>query len=220
MNIEKILRHSGFFRDIGSANISALAEICIPRRIEKKQTLFLEGQRGHSMYLLVYGTVQLFKSTPDGRDIVIRVIGPGELFAEVILVEEEVYPVSAVGLEESLVLMIPKRQIHCLLANERFRTDFIRMLMKKQRHLTERIRNLTLHDVEERFFIFLKQQYGTAYSYMVSLSKKDIAAAIWTNPETLSRLIHRLKQEKTISWNDKTLTLRQGFWDNWPVDEG
>jgi CRP-like cAMP-binding protein len=143
----------------------------------------------------------------------IRVIGQGEMFAEVVLFEQENYPVSAVALEESLVLMLPRRQVHCLLTEEQFRNAFITILMRKQRHLTERILNLTLHDAEERFFLFLMEQYGPREEYDIPLSKKDIAGAIWTNPETFSRLIQRLKQNGTIVWEQKKLRLRKGFWE-------
>jgi CRP/FNR family transcriptional regulator len=213
MDIQKILRNTDFLNGIGDMPLNALASISIPKRVDKKQTLFIEGQRGHAMYLLVYGTVQLYKSSPDGRDIVIKVIGQGEIFAEVVLFEQEHYPVSAVALEESLLLVLPKRQIHCLLAEERFRNAFITMLMKKQRHLTERILNLTLNDAEERFFLFLREQYGCQEEYDIPLSKKDIAAAIWTNPETFSRLMQRLKQNGIIRWQQKKLTFRKGFWE-------
>ncbi len=213
MDLEKILRNTDFFHGIGDRHLSSLAGISIPKKIGKKQTLFLEGQRGHAVYLLVYGTIQLYKSAPDGRDIVIRVIGQGEMFAEVVLFEQENYPVSAVALEESLVLMLPRRQVHCLLTEEQFRNAFITILMRKQRHLTERILNLTLHDAEERFFLFLMEQYGPREEYDIPLSKKDIAGAIWTNPETFSRLIQRLKQNGTIVWEQKKLRLRKGFWE-------
>lgn len=213
MDLEKILRNTDFFHGIGDRHLSSLAGISIPKKIGKKQTLFLEGQQGHAVYLLVYGTIQLYKSAPDGRDIVIRVIGQGEMFAEVVLFEQENYPVSAVALEESLVLMLPRRQVHCLLTEEQFRNSFITILMSKQRHLTERILNLTLHDAEERFFLFLMEQYGPREEYDIPLSKKDIAGAIWTNPETFSRLIQRLKQNGTIVWEQKKLRLRKGFWE-------
>ena len=124
-----------------------------------------------------------------------------------------VHQTDAVALEESLVLMLPRRQVHCLLTEEQFRNAFITILMRKQRHLTERILNLTLHDAEERFFLFLMEQYGPREEYDIPLSKKDIAGAIWTNPETFSRLIQRLKQNGTIVWEQKKLRLRKGFWE-------
>jgi CRP-like cAMP-binding protein len=67
--------------------------------------------------------------------------------------------------------------------------------------------------VEERFFLFLKEQYGTRESYDIALSKKDIAAAIFTNPETFSRLLQRLRKNHVLVWEQKKLTLTKGFWD-------
>jgi CRP-like cAMP-binding protein len=109
--------------------------------------------------------------------------------------------------------MLPRQQVHCLLAEEPFRNAFISLLMRKQRHLTNRILNLTLHDVEDRFFLFLKEQYGMRESYDIALSKKDIAAAIFTNPETFSRLLQRLRQNHILIWEHKKLTLKKGFWE-------
>ncbi len=196
MNIEKLLRYSDYFKRLSEEALRALAHICIPKKISKRQILFNEGQKGHLIYLLVYGTVKIFKSSPEGRDVVIKVINRGEFFAEVVLFEETYYPVSATALADSLVILLPKHQVLCLLENEKFRNDFIIMLMKKQRHLAGRILYLTAHDVEERFFLFLMEQYGRKPEYTITLSKKDIAAAIGTNPETLSRLLLRLKTDK------------------------
>jgi CRP/FNR family transcriptional regulator len=213
MDLVRIIQNTDFFHGIGDTHIRSLAEISIPKKVHKKQTLFLEEQHGQAMYLLVYGRIQLYKSAADGRDIVIRIIGPGEIFAEVVLFEQNHYPVSAVSLEDSLVLMLPRRQIHCLLEEQSFRNAFISLLMKKQRHLTDRILNLTLHDVEDRFFLFLQEQYGRREVYNISLSKKDIAAAIFTNPETFSRLLQRLRQKNILVWEQKKLTLQKGFWE-------
>ena len=212
MDLVRIIQNTDFFHGIGDTHIRSLAEISIPKKVHKKQALFLEEQHGQAMYLLVYGRIQLYKSAADGRDIVIRIIGPGEIFAEVILFEQDHYPVSAVSLEDSLVLMLPRRQIHCLLEEQSFRNAFISLLMKKQRHLTDRILNLTLHDVEDRFFLFLQEQYGRREVYNITLSKKDIAAAIFTNPETFSRLLQRLRHNNILVWEQKKLTLQKGFW--------
>ncbi|MBA7702381.1 hypothetical protein ES703_111148 [subsurface metagenome] len=124
MNIRALLQQTDFFAGISSKSGSALAGISIPKTVEKKKILFLEGQEGHSRYILAEGAIQLFKTAPDGRDIVIKLIQPGEIFAEVVLFEESHYPVSAVALKKSLVLMLPKLQVDCLLVNDSFRQDF------------------------------------------------------------------------------------------------
>lgn len=218
MNIDKILRQSDYFKELSEENLRALSQICIPKKVPKRQMLFHEGQKGYAMFLLVYGTIQVYKSSSAGRDVVIKVIKSGELFAEVILFEQTHYPASAVALADTLVILLPKHQVHCLLVNEKFRNDFINMLMKKQRHLVDRILYLTAHDVEERFFLFLKEQYGERTEYTITMSKKDIAASIGTNPETLSRLIQRLKTERGIRWENKQLKLGKNFWEEWALE--
>jgi CRP-like cAMP-binding protein len=195
-------------------SIRSLAAICIPKRVQKRRLIFVEGGEGQSMYILAEGAVQLYKTTADGREIVIKTIRAGEIFGEVVLFEQGEYPVSAVTLEKSLLLRLPRQQIDCLLVAEDFRREFIGMLMRKQRYLADRILYLTGHDVEERFFLFLQEQFGRRENYRIPLSKKDIAAAIGTVPETFSRLLLRLRKEKKIRWEGENLQLAAGFWQS------
>jgi len=213
LDIRGLLGGADFFQGISERSIASLAEICIPKTVEKRALLFLEGQEGHSMYILAEGAVQLYKSTPEGRQVVIKTIRPGEIFGEVILFERSAYPVSAVALRSSTLLRIPRVQVDCLLASDSFRRDFIGMLMRKQRYLTERILFLTTNEVEERFFLFLEEQYGRREQYTITLSKRDFAAAIGTIPETFSRLLLRLREQGTIRWQGHTLSLSPGFWE-------
>lgn len=191
---------SEFFSGLSPDNKKALADLCLLKRLAKNEALFQEGAKGHSLFLLAIGAVQLHKTSEIGKDVVIRVIKPGEIFAEVILFEEDLYPVSALALKDSTVIMLPKHQINCLLEKPSFRNDFIRMLMRKMRYLADQIRGLSSEDVEERFFRFLRTQFGDRREYTVSLSKKDMAAAIGTLPETFSRLLNRLKKEGKAEW--------------------
>ena len=164
------------------------------------------------MFLLVEGNIQLHKNTEDGREVVIRVVKPGEVFAEVVLFEKERYPVSARAVTTADVLVFPREGIHRLLAEEDFRRDFIALLMAKQRYLTERIQELTTKDVEHRLFTFLRSQYGEQDIIHTPLSKKDIAAAIGTTPESLSRLIQRLQEDEIIAWQGKEIRILANPW--------
>jgi CRP/FNR family transcriptional regulator len=208
----ELLQASEFFRGISPNSLRALAAACIPKRLAKRQVLFLEGQEGNSMYILAEGSVQLFKTSPDGREVVIRTLKPGEIFGEVVLFEQNLYPVGAMALQPGLALRLTRLQVDCLLASDEFRRDFIAMLMRKQRYLAGRILYLSTRDVEERFFDFLEEQFGRQERYRIALSKKDVAAAIGTIPETFSRLLLRLKRQGTAGWEGETLELKAGFW--------
>ena len=164
------------------------------------------------MHMLISGNIQLHKNTEDGREVVIRVVKPGEVFAEVVLFEKDRYPVSARAVTEVDILAFPREGIQKLLADEGFRNDFIAMLMAKQRYLTERIQELTTKDVEHRFFTFLRSQYGEKDLITTPLSKKDIAAAIGTTPESLSRLILRLTEDEIIDWQGREIKILSNPW--------
>jgi CRP/FNR family transcriptional regulator len=157
------------------------------------------------MYLVAYGKVQLRRATPDGRDVTIRVIGANEVFAEVILFESDRYPVTAECIAGTRLVALPRTEIHRLLGDPDFRAGFVGHLMSKMRYLTGRIRELTLDDVETRFFAFLNEHYGDAPDIEVDISKKDLAAAIGATPESLSRLIARLTRDGAIEWSGKTV---------------
>jgi CRP/FNR family transcriptional regulator len=207
MNIKAYIENTEFFAGISDEGKELLSEICIPKNLEKKETLFHEGDAGSAFYLMGGGTVGLYKGAEDGRDVVIKMVGRGEIFAEVVLFEQNRYPVTAVALKPSLVFMIPRVQFTGLLGDERFRNDFMKMLMRKQRYLAGRIKYLTMHDVEERFFLFLTEHYGSSTSIRLTFSKKDIAAAIGTTPETYSRLIARLSAEGKVAVEGKTIEI-------------
>ena len=207
MSKEEILRGIPLFENISRENLSELADICIPKDVAKKEILFLEGDKGYSIYILLKGSIQLFKTSSDGREIVIKVVKPGEMFAEAILFEENLYPVSSIALTECQVFILPKQQFLCLLENAPFRNEFIGSLMQKLRYLTDQIKYLTNHDVEERLFMFLEKQFGKKEKIVTKLSKKDVAAAIGATPETLSRLLLRLQNEGKMSWEGSKITL-------------
>jgi CRP-like cAMP-binding protein len=220
MTLLDCIDRSEFFKGISEESKRALVQLCLPVKVKKKQVLFGEDDRGHSLYILASGSIRLFKTTPDGKEVVIKVIRPAEIFAEVILFEEDRYPVSAVAIEPGLVYRLPRDRFHRLLGVETFRNDFIAMLMRKQRYLAQKILSLAAHDVEERFFRFLAEQYGKTEAYTVALSKKEVAAAVGTIPETLSRLILRLTKKGVLTWRGSSLRLKKGFWQSRSAGSG
>jgi CRP/FNR family transcriptional regulator len=129
MDIQTLLEHSDFFRALSPARRRAVAAICIPKTLRKREVLFLEGDTGHSMYLMAQGAVQLFKTSADGKEVVIKLVRPGEIFGEVVLFQEDRFPVSACALTAVQVYLLPRRQFDLLLDEEEFRREFIGMLL-------------------------------------------------------------------------------------------
>ncbi len=184
----------------------------MPVERPKQRMLFREGEPGEAMFLLVRGRISLMKLSSDGHETVIKVIKPGEVFAEAILFEKRFYPVTAVALTEILVFKLLRRDLLNLLRQEDFRNDFIAMLLRKQRYLADKIQQLTSQDVEQRLRAFLLEQYGEQEEIHAEINKKQLAAAIGATPETLSRLLQDLKRRKILTWKQGTIIVAPDFW--------
>ncbi|MEJ2109166.1 MAG: Crp/Fnr family transcriptional regulator [Acidobacteriota bacterium] len=212
MNVKQILDQVGFFEGITRESKDALSKVCMPVERPKHTTLFREAEPGEAMYLLARGRISLHKLSPEGREVVIKVIQPGEVFAEVILFERKYYPVTAVSLTEILAFKLLRRDMLHLLRQEDFRNDFMAMLLRKQRYLTEKIQQLTSQDVEQRLRAFLREQYGELERIDVEINKKQLAASIGSTPETLSRLLQELSRRKCLSWKQGIILTTPEFW--------
>ncbi|HPR55940.1 MAG TPA: Crp/Fnr family transcriptional regulator [Deltaproteobacteria bacterium] len=214
MELRDVLKQAELFRGMGDGALAMLMARGRQKGFGQGGTLFVEGTRGTVFFLLLEGEVRLYKTSPEGQEVALRIIRPGEVFAEVVLFENPVYPVSAVALSPVRVFAMDRSAFDELLDEKDFRNEFIAMLMKKQRYLAGRILYLTSLDVEERFFRFIIEHYGTGGTYSVDMAKKDMASAIGTIPETFSRLINRLKGLGIISWEGGTLTVKRDYLEN------
>jgi CRP-like cAMP-binding protein len=212
MDIYRILDQARFFDGISRSSKEALTKFCMPVERPKHTVLFREGESSEAMFLLARGRISLNKLSPAGDETVIKVLKPGEVFAEVILFEMRLYPVTAVALTEILVFRLLRRDLLDLLRQEDFRNDFIAMLLRKQRYLTDKIQQLTSQDVEQRLRTFLLEQYGQREQIQVEINKKQLAAAIGATPETLSRLLQDLKQRKCLTWKQGVIVVAPLFW--------
>src|SRR3990172_2305824 len=106
MDAMTLLDSADFFRTIPAISKKAVAAICIPRVMGRRETLFREGEKGHSMFLMAQGTIQLFKTSAEGKEVVIKLVKPGEIFGEVVLFETDRYPVSACALTPAEVFLL------------------------------------------------------------------------------------------------------------------
>ena len=211
--LDQHLKQSPYFSGLSATGRATLAEACQRREVARRGYLFHEGQKGDALFLVESGELQLVKSSGDSQDVVIRSVRPGDVFGEVILFEKDMYPVSAVAVKKSSLYSLPRVALLGLLDDPDFRNEFIGGLMQRMRYLAERILYLTAYDAEERFYRFLEEMAGRQETYDLSLSKKDMASAIGTTPETLSRLLARLESAGDIQMTGKCLKLRDGFWE-------
>ncbi|MBN1296030.1 Crp/Fnr family transcriptional regulator [bacterium] len=208
VTIMACLARQELFSALAETDRRILADRCRLMSCQRRSFLFHEGETAEAAYLLERGRVQLTRQAEDGREVVIRTVLPGQIFAEAILFESAVYPVSAAILSDSRVVRLPRSGLVDLIdQHPGFRIRFIALLMRRQRYLTEKVRALALYDLEERFFRYLTDMYGASRIIRPGITRKDLAAAIGTTPESLSRLLKRLKERQWLCWSKGTIEI-------------
>ena len=177
--------------------------------------LFLEGEKARSFFLVLSGKIRISRFSPTGKEVILKNMLPGDSFAEVVIFEQDLYPATATAQEDSTILKINSKSFRNLLNDSRISKPFISNLFKKIRFLTRKIELLNTAEVSDRFYHFIETYYGKSEIVTFKESKKEIAALIGTIPETFSRMIKKLKQDKTIlSWDKNQLNLKKDFWEN------
>lgn len=205
--LQAYVKAHGILGGMGPTSQERLSASCRLVQLEEGGAVFHQGQDGRAFYALCSGSVKVYRSGPDGREAVVKIMGPGEIFGEVVMFRPMPYPASAVCLGPTVLVEIEKTGLLALLADEAFRLDFFEVLVRKLEYLTNRVFMLSALDVEERFFQYIISNYGQREHYELDISKKDLASAIGTVPETLSRLLNRLKGRGSVDWEGKNLRI-------------
>jgi len=214
--IAGILGQAELFRGLPEPERLAVAAVSVPRDVARGGYVFHEGQKADAVYVLYSGSVQLVKCGDKGRDVVIRTVKPGEIFAEAVLFERDNYPVSGVALKASTLIRLGRSDFLKILDSRDFRNSFLASLMGRLRYLTSQLFRFSVYDVETRFCLFLSEQYGKKEEYVLPISKKAIAAAIGATPETLSRMVLKMKK-RGMTWKGRSIRLKKGFWEEFQI---
>jgi CRP/FNR family transcriptional regulator len=205
-NLEESLRRTPIFRRLTGEDRHRLAAVATIRHYEKGATLFNEGDDSADLYTVMAGRVKVFKTTPRGSDVILEIFGPGDPVGAVAVYESRPYPATAVALEPTSCLLIPRDTFFALL--EGYPT-LVRGLLTGLTHrlveLTNRLAELSGGRVEARlarFFLKLATVMGQTRPegtfIALPLSRQELADMIGTTIETSIRIMSRWGKENLI----------------------
>jgi CRP/FNR family transcriptional regulator len=176
------------------------------RTYDKGALLFSEGDASDVLYTVVSGRVKVFKTTPRGSDVILELFGPGDPVGAVAVYESRPYPATAVALELTTCLALPRHAFFALL--EAYPT-MVRGLLTGLTHrlmeLTSRLTELSGGRVEARlarFFLKLATDMGQPQPegtfIPMTLSRQEIADMIGTTIETSIRIMSRWGKDNLV----------------------
>ena len=185
------------------------------RFYRKGVVIFFEGDHGEGFYYVKTGKVKIVKMTDDGREHIIKFLGPGDLFAEVLLFNNRPYPATAVAAEDSAIGVIKNSDLEKLvLSNNLLALELIKALSQRLIYAQHKIKNLALNDVTARTAeVLLRlgreqgQENGTRIDIKLDLSRQELASLVGTTRETVTRTLAALKKDGLIDFSGNKIVL-------------
>ena len=204
--IDEALRRSAIFRRMTPEDRHKIAAVATVREFDKASTLFSEGDGSDFLFTVLAGRVKVFKATARGTDVILEIFGPGDPVGAVAVYESRPYPASAIALEPTTCLLIPRQAFFTLLETH---PSLVRGLLVGLTHrlveLTNRLTELSGGRVEgrlARFFLKLAQDKGQRREegtfIPLALSRQELADMIGTTIETSIRIMSRWGKENLI----------------------
>src|SRR5262245_29538894 len=204
--LDDALRKTTIFRRLSPDDRQRLAAVAAVREFGKGEMLFAEGDGSDYLYTIVSGRVKVFKTTPRGTDVILEIFGPGDPVGAVAAYESRAYPATAVALEPTRCLLIPRQEFFRLLE---LYPSLVRGLLIGLTHrlveLTNRLAELSGGRVEARLArFFLKmaadmgQQRPEGTFVPLLLSRQEIADMIGTTVETSIRIMSRWGKQDLV----------------------
>jgi CRP/FNR family transcriptional regulator len=205
-SLDDVLRRTTIFRRLGADDRQRLAGVATIKSYDKGAVLFAEGDPSEVLYTLVEGRVKVFKATPRGTDVILEIFGPGDPVGAVAVYESRAYPATAVTLEPTRCVLIPRQTFFALLeAHPSMVRGLLIGLTHRLVELTSRLAELSGGRVEgrlARFFLKLSSEMGQPRAdgtfIPLVLSRQEIADMIGTTIETSIRIMSRWGKDNVV----------------------
>ncbi len=167
---------------------------------KKKSEVFAEDETPSSIFFIISGSVKTYKAHPDGKELITNLYKSGDYFGFEPLLENSLYKESAVALEDSEIIVIPKVDFITLLnGHADVSAGFISLLCHKVAQKEQQLLNLAYNSVRQRTAeALLKVSQLNDPKEKINISREDLSKIVGTASESVIRVLSEFKEEGLI----------------------
>jgi CRP/FNR family transcriptional regulator, cyclic AMP receptor protein len=191
------LRRVPLFQSLNEAQLDVLATGSLRRNYPRGRTIVAEGEPSQSLYILLSGRAKVQRSDSEGKEVILAVIGPGEFFGEMSLIDDAPRSASVITLESSDFMAINKDGFKAMLMqNTDIGMQVMRGLVRRLREADKKIETLALLDVYgrvARVLLDFSEIVNGERIVKARLPRQEIAKMIGASREMVSRVMKGLE---------------------------
>lgn len=202
------------FRVLSREDILATAQAGLSRIYAPGQIICHQGDPGDHLYTVIEGLVKIVFISGRGDEMVLNIMGPGEIFGELALLDGSPRSASVVALKSTAAFMLPRvRLLELMSRNPGLADEFLKLIGGRIRHLTEQAGDLAFLDLGGRLAKLLLQlsaRQGHVHRILLDrgLSQSDLAAMIGASRPAVNRALQSFAARGLISIQGRTIVLR------------
>lgn len=211
-----LIRKIPIFSGLNLEELNQVSNIYISRKYKKGQIIFFEGEPGEAVYFVKEGKIKVYKSDAEGREYILHIFGPGNIFAETVLLGGDPYPANAEAVEDSVVGVIKNSDLEELLKkNTDIAFKIMKILSNRLRESQEKLKNFVFRDTFDRTACALHKmslEHGTktprGIEVELPITRTELASIVGNSRETVTRMLSEMRRKGIIDMDKQKIIVK------------
>ncbi|MBI2864433.1 MAG: Crp/Fnr family transcriptional regulator [Chloroflexi bacterium] len=203
------------FGGLSRPDLAAITQVMRPRAFRRDEIIFHKGDEGRAMYIIRSGRVRIFMTTEEEQEISVAILGPGDFFGELAILDDKPRSASAIAMEHCEVLSLSRDDfLASLREHVEIATAIMAVLSARLRQADEQIENLIFLDIFGRVakkLLDLSETHGvqTGDGILINLrlTQRDLASLVGTTRESVNRVMGLYQDKGLVSIRDRLITV-------------
>ena len=206
-DVVELLGRVPVFSTLERADLERIAEVSVPRTFEPGQAVFREGDSSDTCYVVSDGHARAIRSHPDGRTITLATFGPGDIFGELAMFEDERRSATVEAIDTTSVIgVLGPDMRRLMIEHPEISTRLVIALGRRLRESNERLSRQSFQTVQSRVAVVLgnlvSEQIASGVApsdVLVTATQADLAQLAGSSRESASRFLAVLERAGVIS---------------------
>jgi CRP/FNR family transcriptional regulator, dissimilatory nitrate respiration regulator len=213
MDVTKQIKDINLFTGVSLEKLNLLMAQATYKKFKPGEMVLGETDPIRSFYVVISGQLKLYRSSAEGKEQTLQLLGPGDPFGLCTAFATDSFPASAMAIVESSVLLIPGTVMEMVARQEpALLLNIIHILSQRLKDSMTLIESLALKEIPGRLASFLRHELPgntTDQKSVVelTLSQRELAKILGATPEALSRALRKMANDGVLSTSGRTVTI-------------
>lgn len=213
------LENFGMLKALSKEEKTKLDEMAVMRHTPKKQILYFPTDSSSSIYMLKAGKVKISRLMPDGKETILTILGPGEIFGELGITGQQEREEIAEVTDDAIICVVDIKDLQNMMKdNPQFNMEILKFIGFRLKRVQNRLESLIFKNAEQRIRSLIKElaeDHGRIIAgdenmreVKLGLTHEDIAKLTATSRQTVTTQLKELEKSGLIKYDRKRINIK------------